>query len=98
MDYSIDYTEGGTYTLTMGILVLEGFGSYHAAEEAYFKRLQPTQPVKAVVPVNIKRYPTEYDCYLDGEYVGSKRTRIEADQYLDKLVFERLSGQAQVRG
>lgn len=96
MDYAIDYTEGGTYTLTVGgVVVLTGIASYADGEASAQEWLATN--AKRVQITRVGRV-VEYDCYLGNEYVGSKRTRIEAEQYLDKLAFERLSGQAQVRG
>lgn len=93
MAYEIEYRETNHmyHVLVNGVSV----GSYPdigAADKA-----ANMQPVKTVICVRTSRM-VEYDCYLNYEYVGSRRTRIEADQYLDKLVFERLSGLTFVRG
>jgi hypothetical protein len=97
-DHTIEYQLGGTFTLTYGALTVEGFQTYNDAFLHYITLSTPVAPTQPVKRVEFQRVDREYNCYLDGEYVGSRRTRIEADQYLDRLVHDRLSGMAFVRG
>jgi hypothetical protein len=97
MDYSIDYQMGGTYALLIDGVLVGSFMDYDLAQKAYDAIRIVQVPRKSFQVVRTGR-TTEYDCYIDGSYVGSRRTRIEADQYLDRLVHDRLSGMAFVRG
>ena len=40
-----------------------------------------------VKEIRYNRVSRDFDCYLDGEYVGSRSTQFEADIELDKLAY-----------
>jgi hypothetical protein len=43
--------------------------------------------------VRFNRLNRDFDAYLDGRYVGSRATRIEAEELLDQLAYEMLMHQ-----
>lgn len=40
--------------------------------------------------VRYNRETRDFDMYLDGQYVGSRATKLEAETALDTLVYEQL--------
>lgn len=40
----------------------------------------------------LKRVDGEWDVYVGGEYVGSRKTRAEAEQLADEVVYRALGG------
>lgn len=98
LNFSIDLNPATwLFDLTIEGNTVASFASYFDADAAMERRKASPQYIKQVKVTRDGR-TIEYDCYLDGEYVGSRRTRIEADQYLDRLVHDRLSGRLLVEG
>lgn len=94
-DHSIEYQMGGTFTLTYGALVVEGFKTYDDAFLHYIKLTTITTP--PAKRIEWDRVAREHVGYLDGEPVAWGTHR-DVEVTLDRLAYDRLSGQALVRG
>lgn len=42
--------------------------------------------------IKFNRSNKDFDMYLDGQYVGSRASHIEAEQALDEMAYEALKG------
>jgi hypothetical protein len=65
-------------------------------QELTMARTKRTPKTQTSIPTqgkHIQRVGTEFDCYVDGRYLGSRPSRQQAEDLIDEVQYEELKAQ-----